>query len=128
MTTYVVLLPGAEDAWERSSPERRAEVYERHERFARTLAERGHRMTGGAELTHSRTTRTLTRGTGGDVLVTDGPFAEATEQLTGFYLVESDDVDDLVRVCHLLVGADGTGDADGAIEVRAAVDHPGGAA
>ena len=40
--------------------------------------------------------------------------AETVEQLTGFYLVESDDLDDLLDLCGLLAGADG-------VEVRAAV-------
>ena len=30
--------------------------------------------------------------------MTDGPYAEAVEQLTGFYLVETDDPDDLLEV------------------------------
>ena len=37
-------------------------------------------------------------GSGG-VLVTDGPFTESVEQVVGFYLVESDDRPDLVRIC-----------------------------
>ena len=105
MTTYVVLLPGAEDAWERSNPERQATVYARHEEFARVLAERGHRVTGGAELTHSRDAKQVRRDPNGRVVVTDGPYAETAEQLTGFYLVESDDLDDTVdygAVCELV--------------------------
>jgi hypothetical protein len=122
MTTYVVLLPGVEDVWERASAEDRAAVYARHEEFARTLAERGHRLTGGAELTHSRTTKQVTRDAAGRVVVTDGPFAEAAEQLTGFYLIQSDDLDDLLQVAALLAGDLGDGDA-GTVEVRAVVDH-----
>jgi hypothetical protein len=37
-------------------------------------------------------------GSGG-VLVTDGPFTESVEQMVGFYLVDSDDRADLVRIC-----------------------------
>ncbi|SKC51266.1 YciI family protein [Krasilnikoviella flava] len=127
MTTYVVLLPGVEDAWERASAEERAAVYARHEEFARMLAERGHRVTGGAELTHSRTTKQVSRDAAGRVVVTDGPFAETAEQLSGFYLVESDDLDDLLQVSAVLAGSS-DGGADGVVEVRAVVDHPGGTA
>ncbi|MCK9792358.1 YciI family protein [Isoptericola sp. 4D.3] len=127
MTTYVVLLPGVEDAWENASAEQRAAVYARHQEFARVLAERGHRVTGGAELTHSRTSKQVTRDSAGRVVVTDGPYAETAEQLTGFYLVESDDLDDLLPVCALLSGDLGDGDA-GTVEVRAVVDHGEGAA
>ena len=39
-------------------------------------------------------------GRGGDcALVTDGPFTETVEQVVGFYLLDSDDRADLVRVC-----------------------------
>lgn len=110
-TTYAILLPGNEDYWDSSTEEERASVYARHAEFGRLLAERGHKVTGGAELTHSREAKVL-RGAPGQVSVTDGPYAETVEQLTGFYLVESDDLEDLLKVCGTLLGA------EGAIEVR----------
>lgn len=113
MTTYAVLFPGDEDYWDNLPEEGRTAVYARHEEFAKALAERGHTVKGGAELTHSKTARTI-RGTKDALVVTDGPYAETAEQLTGFYLVESDDLDDLVEVCKILADP-----AHGAIEVRA---------
>ncbi|MBO0810942.1 MAG: transcription initiation protein [Microlunatus sp.] len=113
----MILLPGDEANWERATPEQRASTYGRHEEFARTLAARGHRVTGGAELTHSRSAKQVRRGADGAVMITDGPYAETVEQLTGFYVVESDDLDDLLQVCGILA------DAEGALEVRAVVDH-----
>jgi hypothetical protein len=118
MTEYAVLLPGDESAWENTSADDRATTYARHEAFSKALEERGHKITGGAELTHSRTARTLRR-TGDEITVTDGPYAETVEQLSGFYLVETDDLDDLVEVTKILA------DAEGAIEIRACVDHSG---
>lgn len=117
MTTYVILLPGDEGAWEASTPEERAAAFAEHDRFSRTLEERGHRVTGGAELAHSRTARTVRSGTDGPV-VSDGPFAEAVEQLSGFYLVESDDLDDLLGVCGILAAM---GEP---VEVRACLPAP----
>ena len=38
-----------------------------------------------------------------DVTLTDGPYAESAEQLAGYYLVDSDDVDDLAQVCGRLL-------------------------
>ena len=119
MTTYAVLLPGDESYWDTASAEERQAGYARHEAFAKALAERGHTVTGGAELTHSRDAKVLRR-TGDQLTVTDGPYAEAVEQLTGFYLVQSDDADDLIEVCKIL------SPLEGAIEVRACVDHSGG--
>ncbi|GAA4428155.1 YciI family protein [Georgenia halophila] len=121
MTQYAVLLPGDESVWETATPEQRTAVYGRHEEFARALAERGHKITGGAELTHSRTAKHVRRDGAGSPVITDGPYAESVEQLSGFYLVESDDLDDLLEVCALLA------DGDGAVEVRAVVDHGEGA-
>jgi hypothetical protein len=119
MTTYAVLLPGDESTWESATPEQRAAMYEIHGRFAALLAERGHKITGGAELTHSRSTKQVRRDAGGAVQVSDGPYAETVEQLTGFYLVESDDLDDLLEVCGLLA------DGGAPVEVRATVDQGG---
>lgn len=104
MTTYLVLLPGDEAGWESATPQERAAVFAEHDRFSRTLEERGHRVTGGAELAHSRTARTVRAGSDGPV-VSEGPYAETVEQLSGFYLVESDDPDDLAVVCGILAAA-----------------------
>lgn len=120
MTTYVVLLPGDETTWENATPEEQAAVFAKHEEFSRALAERGHTITGGAELTHSRTTRKVARKADGSLVVTDGPYAETVEQLSGFYVVESDDLDDLLEVCAILAEPGST-----PVEVRAAVDHSG---
>ena len=113
MTEYVVLLPGDERTWLEADPETRRRVYATHEEFSRLLAERGHTITGGAELEHSSKAKVV-RGERGSVTVTDGPYTEAVEQLSGFYVVRSDDLDDLLDLCGLLAGAEG-------VEVRAAV-------
>ena len=113
-TTYAVLLPGDEKTWAEVGPEERTRVYGLHGQFMRLLEERGHRLTGGAELTHSAEAKVL-RGTLDRVSVTDGPYAETVEQLTGFYLVETDDLDDLLNLCGLLSEGE-------PVEVRACVD------
>lgn len=113
-TEYVVLIHGDEDAWAEASPEEQAEVFGRHGEFARLLEERGHTITGGAELTHPGTS-SLVRSGG----VTEGPYAEAAEQLGGFYTVRTADLDGLLEICGVLAVAGDT------IEVRACVDHSG---
>ncbi len=118
MTEYAVLLPGDESVWENQSADEKAATYARHEEFSKALEARGHKITGGAELTHSRTARTLRRSDD-QITVTDGPYAETVEQLSGFYLVETDDLDDLVEVTKILA------DAEGGIEIRACIDHSG---
>jgi hypothetical protein len=119
MTQYAILLPGNEAVWQEATEEQREQMYDRHRRFMDLLGERGHVITGGAELTPSREARVV-RGDLDAVTVSEGPYAETVEQLTGFYTVESSDLDDLLKVCGLLAGS-------GAVEVRAAVVQPAGA-
>jgi hypothetical protein len=114
MTEYAILLPGDESRWAAATDEQRTATYARHGEFAAALAARGHTITGGAELTHSKDAKVV-RGDAGNVTVTDGPYAETVEQLTGFYVVRTDDLDDLLDVCQILA------DGDGAVEVRACV-------
>ena len=114
MTEYVVLLPGDEAAWERTPRADKEAMYAVHRQFQQALEERGHKVTGGSELANSREAKVLRTDADGNHTVTDGPYAETVEQLTGFYIVQSDDFDDLVDVCKIL------GRGEGAIEIRAA--------
>jgi hypothetical protein len=114
MTEYVVLIVGDEDRWWTSTTEEeRRHAYAEHGRFSEQLVARGHRITGGAELHRRTTARTVPAGGG---TPTDGPFTETAEQVGGFYLVESEDVDDLLDCCQILAAL---GDA---VEVRPCVD------
>jgi hypothetical protein len=114
MTQYVVLLPGDEAAWEQTAAPDKERMYAIHREFAQALEARGHKVTGGTELSHSREAKVLRTDPEGNHTVTDGPYAETVEQLTGFYVVESDDLDDLIEVCKIL------GRGEGAIEIRSA--------
>lgn len=49
----------------------------------------------------------------GQVSVTDGPFAETKEQLTGFYLIEADNMEEAIKVAAGIPPA-----RVGSIEVR----------
>jgi hypothetical protein len=42
---------------------------------------------------HDPDTATVVRVSGGEVLTTDGPFAESKEHLGGFYVIEAEDLD-----------------------------------
>jgi hypothetical protein len=42
---------------------------------------------------HGSDTSTVVRESGGEVLTTDGPFAESKEHLGGFYIIEAEDLD-----------------------------------
>ena len=117
MSEYIVLLPDNEESWAMADESRKRAVYAQHAAFAQALAERGHKMTGGAELSRASQGHVV-RSTGPEVTITQGPYAESVEQLSGFYLVETDDLDDLLQVCGMLAGQTG-------LEVRPCVDHSG---
>ena len=42
---------------------------------------------------HAPSTATVVRGSGGDLLTTDGPFAEGKEHLGGFTIIKAQDLD-----------------------------------
>jgi hypothetical protein len=62
-------------------------------------------------------TATTVRVRGGQVLMTDGPFAETKEQLLGFVLIEAKDHGDAVEVASRIPLA-----RLGSVEVRAIMD------
>jgi hypothetical protein len=103
MTEYLVLLPSPEARYATATDQELADLHTAHTEFVQLLEERGHKMTGGAQLTPSSQARVV-RGTALDeVALTDGPYAESAEQVAGYYLVETDDVDDLGKVCGRLL-------------------------
>ncbi len=112
MTEYVVLLPGDEAVWAAATEDQRQATYQQHREFAKLLEERGHRITGGSELADSREAKVLRTDADGNQTVTDGPYSEAVEQLTGFYVIETSNLDDLIDVCRVL------GRGEGVIEIR----------
>ncbi len=63
--------------------------------------------------TATATTVRVKGGKGGDVITSDGPYAETKEALTGFYLLECADLDEAVAVAARIPAA-----WDGAVEVR----------
>ena len=95
---YLILLPAPEEEWVRL-PESEHELgMQNHQRFHEALAARGHTLVMGNPLEASEQAISM-RNTGrGSAIVTDGPFTESTEQMVGFYLIESCDETDLLEV------------------------------
>ncbi len=67
----------------------------------------------GGEALEPVSTATTVRVRGGDVSITDGPFAETKEQLAGFYLIEARDLNEAIRIASRIPPA-----RVGSIEVR----------
>ncbi|PKH37101.1 Uncharacterized conserved protein [Nocardioides alpinus] len=71
-------------------------------------------MRGGAALFPTATATTVrAEGKGGEVVVSDGPYAETKEVLTGFFLLECTDLDHAIQVAATIPAA-----WNGAVEVR----------
>ena len=68
---------------------------------------------------HDVDTATVVRVSDGEVLTTDGPFAEAKEHLGGFYAIEAEDLDAALAWASKATGAVGK-----PIEVRPFRDEP----
>lgn len=56
---------------------------------------------------------TVVRAQGGQVVTTDGPFAETKEQLGGYYLIEAKDLDEAIAIAAKIPSA-----RFGSVEVR----------
>jgi hypothetical protein len=106
MTEYVVMFPADNEHEQaaRSAADRQA-VFDTDVEFGRLLEARGGAVTGGAGLTPSSRARTIRRGPRSDVLVTEGPYTESVEQLSGFFVVACDDYDALVEAAQVLTRA-----------------------
>ena len=68
---------------------------------------------------HPSDTATVVRVTGGEVLTTDGPFAETKEQLGGFWIIDAADFD-----AALAWGVKGATACGNPVEVRPFQDMP----
>jgi hypothetical protein len=110
MTLYAALIYTADVDW--SAPEH-AEETAQYGEFGQAAAAV---IRGGAALypTSTATAVRVSGGKGGELITTDGPFAETKEVLTGFYLLECTDLDDAVAHAARIPAA-WTG---GTIEVR----------
>ncbi len=105
MENYLILLHGR-DKYDTLSPEEIQATLARYRAWGTKLREAG-RILGSNKL-EDRTGRVL-RGAGGNMRITDGPYAETKDVLGGYFLVTAasyEDAVDLVRECpHLDFGA-----------------------
>jgi len=62
---------------------------------------------------HPASSATVVRSSGGDVSMTDGPYAETKEQMGGFWIVEAPDLDAALDLARQAAAA-----CEGPVEVR----------
>src|SRR4051794_6611402 len=92
-------------------------MFKEYGEFTSAIIKSGHMRAGDALQPSS--TATTVRVRDGKTITTDGPFAEAREQLGGYYLVEAKDLDEAIKLGARIPGA-----RTGAIEVRPVIQLP----
>ena len=91
MTQYLLSVHSVEgEAREPMTEEEMRQFMERVGVLEQEMKSAGAWLFGGA--LHEAETATVVRVSEGEVLTTDGPFAEAKEHLGGFYIIEADDL------------------------------------
>jgi hypothetical protein len=109
MAQYLALIYSADVDW--WAPEQADELAE-YRKFAVDNAD----SIQASAVLHPTSTATVVRvegARGGNVVTTDGPYAETKEALTGFYLIEAADLEEAVAIAAELPAA-----WNGAVEVR----------
>src|SRR3954449_12425762 len=94
---YMLLMYGTEGRW--TDEERRACMIESMG-ICDELAARGKYVA--SSPLQSVTTAATVRVRGGEALITDGPFAETTEQLGGYFVLDLEDLDEAIAVATKL--------------------------
>lgn len=105
MPKYAALIYGdAADETREPSPEEMAQVMGEYMAFGQN---NGEALDGGEALhpTATATTIHFDGGKDGNLVTTDGPFAETKEVLGGFYIINADDLDGALKVAQQIPGA-----------------------
>jgi len=108
---YALLIYENEDQYRDETGRAAQAIIEAHRALAAELAGLG-KLAGGSGLNTSDTATTV-RKAGGQHQLHDGPYAEAKEQLGGFYLIDVADLDEALAWARRVPLA-----GDGSVEVR----------
>ena len=113
MTLYAALIYGAEFDRADTPTQQMSDDYAEFGKAAAAVIRGGE----GLYPTSTATTVRVVGGKGGDVVTTDGPFAETKEVLGGFYLLDCKDLDEALQWAAQIPGA-----WHGRVEVRPVID------
>jgi hypothetical protein len=108
---YLMTICTDEKWYESLPPDTLAGFFAEYEEFGTEMGKRGV-LQSGARL-RPTTDATTVRVQDGEVLTSDGPFAETKEQIGGFYICDCKDLDEAIEVASKIPGA-----RHGSIEVR----------
>ena len=108
---YALLICIDESSMAAAGPDEVEAMDAEYTAFADEMGRRG--VLRGGERLRPTTDATTVRVRDGEVLTSDGPFAETKEQIGGYFIVECDDLDQAIEVAAKIPGA-----RHGSIEVR----------
>jgi hypothetical protein len=108
---YALLICTDESSMAARSAEEASASLNEYVAFGDEMGKRG--VLQGGERLRPTTDATTVRVRDGEVLTSDGPFAETKEQMGGFFLVDCKDLDEAIDVASKIPGA-----RIGTIEVR----------
>lgn len=109
---YLCLIYHEDEALENLAPDSYETVVRDTFEYRKELRQRGHWIN--ASPVESADAAMSVRVRHGDIVITDGPYAETKEQLGGFYLIEARDLNEAIRLASKMPSA-----RLGCIEVRA---------
>ena len=108
---YMLMICNDEAAYAARGPEEQSATLAEYMAFAEEMGRRG--VLQGGERLRPTTDASTVQVRNGDVLTSDGPFAETKEQIGGYFLVDCKDLDEAIEVASKIPGA-----RQGTIEVR----------
>lgn len=102
MPSYMLLLYGDPAVWESMDQTEVEATMALHGQFTEQVLASGAKIVSSEALELGTAATTVRNRDGGEQLVTDGPFAETKEELGGFYVIETRDLDhalSLAKIC-----------------------------
>lgn len=115
---YFLLLAGFGEmpAWDDLTPEEQEAGMAKFVAFDEACAARPDVEILGGEALGDGSMATTVRTRSGEMAATDGPFAEAAEQIGGYYVLDAPDLDTVIELCRILPAYD--------IDIRPVLDVP----
>jgi hypothetical protein len=108
---YTLLICTEEKLFESMTEQEGNEMMAAYGAFSEEMEKRGV-LEGGARL-YPTPSATSVRVRDGEVITSDGPFAETKEQVGGYFVVNCKDIDEAIEIASKIPGA-----AHGVVEVR----------
>jgi hypothetical protein len=116
VSKFIMLIYGNQEIWSEVTPETRNDIAAEYGTYTQGLIDSG-AFLAGDPLYGVETAKTVSQGG----VVTDGPFADVTEHLGGYYLVDAESIDAAVKMAADLPGVQRGIDR---IEVRPIMPFP----